>query len=257
MTSLPPAAPRTPESSAQPSTVMTRDEVVKTYSGRTAKYWGLEAPGVLTRLPVPDSGVALTFDFCGGTGGNAADHALIAVLRQQHVPATLFLNSRWVTANQALATELAADPLFELANHGTSHSPLSVSGRSAYGIPGTKNPGEVYDEIMANNARLTELTGKRPLLFRPGTAYLDEVSSEIVRSLGLIPVGFNINGDGGATFPAATVSREVTRARAGDIVIAHGNHPDGGTAAGMTSALAVMKNRGETFLHLPQVALAR
>ncbi|WP_240689645.1 polysaccharide deacetylase family protein [Arthrobacter sp. PAMC25564] len=237
---------------AQPRTVLTRDEVTKTYAAQAAKYWGLEAPGVLTRLPPAAAGVTLTFDFCGGANGNGADLAILAVLRQLHIPATLFLNSRWTTANQALAKDLAGDPLFELANHGTSHRPLSVTGRSAYGIPGTRNPGEVYDEIMTNDAVLTALTGQRPRFFRPGTAYLDEVSAQVVRSLDLIPVGFTINGDGGATFPAATVTREISRARAGDIVIAHGNHPAGGTSPGLVRALAVMKDRGETFVPLPR-----
>ena len=209
-------------------------------------------PGSLTRLPPRHAGVALTFDFCGGADGMAPTWPSLPSLRQQHIPATLFLNSRWITANQALAKHLAGDPLFELANHGTSHRPLSVTGRSAYGIPGTRNPGEVYDEIMDNDARLTELTGDRPRYFRPGTAYLDDVSAEIVRSLGLIPVGFTINGDAGATFPAATVTREISRARATDIVIAHGNHPAGGTSPGLKRALAIMKDRREIFLTLPR-----
>jgi peptidoglycan/xylan/chitin deacetylase (PgdA/CDA1 family) len=233
--------------------VLSRDQVTTLYAGHAAKYWGLEAPGVLTRLPPATAGVALTFDFCGGPHGSGADLALLAVLRQQDIPATLFLNSRWIAANRALAKELASDPLFELANHGTSHRPLSVKGRSAYGIAGTRNPGEVYDEIMSNEARLTDLTGLRSRFFRPGTAYLDEVSAKIVRSLGLIPVGFTINGDAGATFPAATVTREISRARAADIVIAHGNHPAGGTARGLRRALAVMKDRGESFVPLPRM----
>jgi peptidoglycan/xylan/chitin deacetylase (PgdA/CDA1 family) len=222
------------------------------YAGHAARYWGLEAPGVLTRLPPATDGVALTFDFCGGVNGSGADLALLSVLRQQHVPATLFLNSRWITANRALAKELADNPLFELANHGTYHRPLSITGRSAYGIRGTRNPAEVYDEIMTNEAHLTHLTGRRPRYFRPGTAYLDEVSAAIVRSLGLIPVGFSINGDAGATFPAATVTHEISRARAGDIIIAHGNHPGGGTAPGLAHALRIMKDHGQTFLPLPR-----
>ena len=118
----------------------------------------------------------------------------------------------------------------------------------------TGNPGEVYDEIMTNDDRLTELTGERPRYFRPGTAYMDDVSADIVRSLGLIPVGFTINGDAGATLPAATVTREIARARATDIVIAHGNHPTGGTAPGFSRALSLMKDRGETFLPLHQTS---
>ena len=80
---------------------------------------------------------------------------------------------------------------------------------------------------------------------------MDEVSAGIVRSLGLVPVGFSINGDAGATLPAATVTQEITRARATDSVIAHGNHPSGGTPPGLTRALALMKYRGEAFLPLP------
>ncbi|RKR30516.1 polysaccharide deacetylase family protein [Arthrobacter oryzae] len=251
-----PSAGLTAHTGAAPGPVPTRNQVTAMYAGRTTKYWGLEAPGVLTRLPPGTTGVALTFDFCGGVNGNGADLALLSVLRQQHVPATLFLSSRWITANPALAMNLAGDPLFELANHGTSHRPLSVTGRSAYGIRGTRNPAEVYDEIMTNDACLTQLTGRRSRYFRPGTAYLDDVSAAIVRSLGLIPVGFSINGDAGATFPAATVTREISLARAGDIVIAHGNHPGGGTAPGVEHALKVMKARGDTFLPLPRTTNA-
>ena len=237
---------------APPATMPTRADVTTAFAGHAPKYWGLEAPGVLSRLPATAPGVALTIDFCGGPNGTGADLALLALLRQQQVPATLFLNWRWITANPSLAKDLAADPLFEFANHGTTHRPLSVTGRSAYGITGTANPGEVYDEIMANDARLTELTGHRPRYFRPGTAYLDEVAADIVRSLGLVPVGFSVNGDGGATFPAPTVTREVSRAHTGDIVILHGNRPGGGTAAGLVRALAAMKDRGETFRPLPK-----
>lgn len=264
MTASPADAPPAPEPAAalpvghaaqpqpvQPQPVPTRDKITSTYAGRKANYWGTEAPGVLTRLPPGAAGVALTIDFCGGSSGNSADLALLTLLRQQHVPATLFLNSRWIAANQSLAKELAGDPLFELGNHGTSHAALSVSGKSAYGIPGTRNPGEVFDEIMTNDARLTELTGQRAHYFRPGTAHLDEVSAEIVRALGLVPTGFSINGDGGATFPAATVVNEVSRARSGDIVIIHGNHPSGGTTPGLVRSLGALRDSGQKFVALP------
>lgn len=239
----------TPNRPAAP--VPARTQIVDTYTKRQARYWGLEAPGVLTRLPSGSQGVALTFDFCGGAGGSGYDQALIDMLRQRHVPATLFLNSRWVTANPATARQLAADPLFEIANHGTSHKPLSTSGNTAYGIPGTRSAGEVYDEIMPNDQVLSGITGKRPRYFRPGTAYMDDVAVEILGTLGVKPAGFSINGDGGATYSAAVVAKEVGRARAGDIVICHGNHPNGGTAEGTKQAVDKLISAGTTFTHLP------
>ncbi|MHC6595049.1 polysaccharide deacetylase family protein [Arthrobacter sp. C152] len=243
----PDPGPQPPQASPAPS----RADITNTYGTRGVRYWGLEAPGVLTRLPAGAPGIALTFDFCGGPGGNGYDQALIDTLRQRHVPATLFLNSRWISANPATARQLAADPLFELANHGTSHKPLSTTGNTAYGIPGTRNAGEVYDEVMPNDAGLASLTGARPRYFRPGTAYMDDVAADILRALGVKAAGFSINGDGGATFPAAVVAREVGRARAGDVVICHGNHPGGGTADGVSQALDKLLAAGNSFLHLP------
>ncbi|UKA67477.1 polysaccharide deacetylase family protein [Arthrobacter sp. FW306-05-C] len=236
---------------ATPPPVPSRAQIVDTYGKHQPHYWGLEAPGVLTRLPPGPQGIALTFDFCGGSGGSGYDQALVDALRQRHVPATLFLNSRWVTANPATARQLAADPLFEVANHGTSHKPLSTTGNTAYGIPGTKNAGEVYDEIMPNDGVLAGITGKRPRYFRPGTAYMDDVAVDILGALGVKAAGFSINGDGGATFPAAVVAKEVGKARPGDVVICHGNHPNSGTAEGVKQAVDKLLAAGMSFTHLP------
>ena len=246
-----PEVAEAPQASREPADLPSREEITRAFNGIAAKYWGLEAPGVMTAIPAASAGIALTVDFCGGPDGNASDMALLTLLRQQHLPATLFLNARWIAANRALAKDLAADPLFELANHGTAHRPLSVSGKTAYGISGTKSPAEVYDEIVTNNAVLTELTGRRPRFFRAGTAYMDEVATQITKTLGYTPVGFSINGDAGATLSPQMVANEVSRAKASDIVIVHGNHPAGGTAQGLTRALAVMKTRGITFVPMP------
>jgi peptidoglycan/xylan/chitin deacetylase (PgdA/CDA1 family) len=197
--------------------------------------------------------IALTLDACGGPGGAGCDQQLLSTLRKLNVPATLFLNERWVQANPALTAELAADPLFELANHGFLHRPLSVSGKSAYGIAGTADIGQVYDEVMGNQAVLQDITGHLPGFFRPGTAYYDDVAAAIARRLGVIPVNFTINGDGGATFAASTVAAEVGKARNGDIVIAHLNRPGSGTAPGLAQALPRLLAQGASFAKLGTV----
>ena len=225
-----------------------KQQILAEFAGRRPKEWGLHIPGVVNNSP--SKHVALTFDACGGPGGTACDHALLKTLRRLHVPATLFINSRWLHANPSLAAELAADPLFELANHGTAHLPLSVSGKSAYGIAGTANAAAAYDELMGNQALLQELSGAAPKFFRPGTAFYDDVAVEMTRRLGMLPVNFTVNGDGGATYPAATVAAEVARAAAGDIVISHFNRPAAGTAEGYARALPGMLGRGVTFARL-------
>ena len=180
---------------------------------------------MLRVLPATRRVLALTFDACGGRGGSGYDQRLIDFLRRREVPATLFLNSRWIDANPAAFRRLAGEPLFEIANHGTRHRPLSVTGRSAYGITGTRNAGEVYEEVAGNQAKLTRLLGVPPRFFRSGTTYCDDIAARIVTDLGERVVSFSVNGDGGATFTPEEVRGTVTAAPDGSVVICHMNHP--------------------------------
>lgn len=207
-------------------------------------------PGVSTRLPTSDNVVAITLDACGGPLGSGYDARLIDLLRANSTPATLFLNSRWIRANRAVFGQLAVDPLFEIGNHGTRHVPLSVCGHSAYGIPGTRSVDEVYDEVTGNRDLLDRLLGKPPRLFRSGTAHYDEVAVHIVADLGEQAVGFEVNGDEGATLRPHQVEHAVLGVRPGSIVISHMNHPEGGTAAGWASVLPKLRDRGVRFVHV-------
>ncbi|MEV4775144.1 polysaccharide deacetylase family protein [Microbacterium sp. LWH12-1.2] len=225
------------------------------HHGVVPSAWGTHLPGVVSELvnPTDEHGaarVALTFDACGGSGGSNVDHALIDGLRAATVPATLFLNQRWVETHAELAAELAADPLFLLANHGTGHHPLSVTGAAAYGIPGTGSAAGAVDEVWSNHQVLTELVGHPPRYFRAGTAHYDDVAVRIVHELGEIPIGFTVNGDGGASYSASAVRHEFGRAAAGSIVLAHMNRPDGGTAAGALAAISDLRAHGVRFVHV-------
>jgi peptidoglycan/xylan/chitin deacetylase (PgdA/CDA1 family) len=237
--------------SARPTApAATRVQVVARYGHLRPHTWGFGGPGVVRDLPTSRRVIALTFDACGGPGGSGYDQALIGFLRRREVPATLFLNSRWIDANPAAFGRLAAEPLFEIANHGTRHLPLSVTGRSAYGIGGTRNAGQVYDEVATNQAKLRRLLGVPPRFFRAGTAYCDDVAARIVTAMGDRLVSFSVNGDGGATFTPGQVRSTVTGASGGSIVICHLNHPESGTAQGIAAAVPDLLASGYRFVRL-------
>ncbi|MEU6217852.1 polysaccharide deacetylase family protein [Streptomyces sp. NPDC047022] len=229
---------------------VTRAAVVARFGRDVPRTWGFDGPGVVHALPTGKREIALTFDACGGPGGSGYDQALIEFLRRRGIPATLFINSRWIDANPALFQRLAAEPLFEIANHGTRHRPLSVTGRSAYGIPGTRSAGEVYDEIAGNRAKLTRLLGAPPRYFRSGTAFCDDIAARIVTDLGERFVSFSVNGDGGATFTHAQVAATVASAPGGSVVLCHMNHPEGGTARGIAAAVPRLLATGHRFVRL-------
>ncbi|WP_422936463.1 polysaccharide deacetylase family protein [Sinomonas sp. P47F7] len=231
-----------------------RKAIEARFAGRAPHDWGLAIPGLVTKTMT--SAVALTFDACGGPGGTGLDKPLIDTLRKLHVPATLFLNSRWIQANQSLSAELAADPLFEIGNHGTAHVPLSVTGRSAYGIHGTGSIGAVLDELLGNAPGVHALAGSPVPWFRPGTAYYDDVAAAITSVVGLVPVNFAVNADAGATLPAPKVSSILGGVRPGDIVISHMNRPGSGTSGGYAEALPALLGKGIHFTTLSQSGLS-
>src|ERR1700761_2822141 len=250
-------APASPTAAATPSAVaLSRDEVVARYGGVGPPRrgggggGGFGGPGVVRGLGTTRRVIALTFDACGGPGGSGYDAALIAFLRRQEVPATLFLNSRWIDENPAVFRQLRREPLFELANHGTRHLPLSVTGRSAYGISGTRNAGEVYDEVAGNEVKLTRLLGAPPRFFRAGTAFSDDVAAQIVTAMGVRLVTFSVNGDGGATFTPEQVRSTVAAAPGGSLVLCHMNHPESGTARGIAAAVPQLAAAGYRFVRL-------
>jgi peptidoglycan/xylan/chitin deacetylase (PgdA/CDA1 family) len=217
--------------------VPSRSAVLTAYASQPSGAFGLEVKGIELGLPTSARGAALTFDACGGPNGEGYDDALVKVLRKHRAPATLFINQRWAAANPGLVRELTADPLFEIANHGTTHAPLASRGQAAYGIPGTAGIAAASDEIMDNQRYLADTFGIQPKFFRSGTAHMDELGAALCRDLGLVPMNFTVNLDAGATFRAASVAAQTRQLRAGDVGIGHFNRPASGTARGVAEAL--------------------
>lgn len=225
------------------------------YAGKTPKEWGEAVTGVKTRLATKDKVVALTLDACGGPKGKGIDAELIRFLEQEKIPATLFINARWIDANPELFLELARNPLFTIANHGFLHKPASVSVKSVYGISGTKDVGELVDEIELNARKIEKLTGERPVYYRSGTAYYDEIAVEIAERLGHQVIGFSVLGDAGATYSAEQVTAALLTSTPGSIVILHMNHPESGTGKGVMAAVPELRRRGFRFVRLPDYPL--
>ena len=231
---------------------ISRKSLIRRYSRKRPTAWGEDVPRVVARLPTSDRVVALTLDACGGRSGSGYDAELIQTLRHQRVPATLFVNARWIEANPREFRQLAADPLFEIANHGTEHRPLSVTGRSVYGIKGTSSVGQVVDEVAVNQRLITELTDAAPAFFRSGTAHYDDVAVRVVNDLGLQVVNFDVLGDAGATYSAVQVADAMLSCKPGSIILAHMNRPEGGTAEGIDAALPRLNRRGFRFVRLSE-----
>ncbi|RNC68342.1 MAG: polysaccharide deacetylase [Desulfuromonadales bacterium] len=233
-----------------------RERMVSRFAGRVPREWGETVTGVRTRIKnATDKVIALTFDACGSSSGKGFDASLVAFLEREQVPATLFMSGRWIEANPELFKRLAGTSLFEIANHGDRHRPASVVGRKAYGIDGTRDVGELVDEIELNARRIAATTGKRPGFYRSGTAHYDEVAVEVAAALDQQVAGFSVLGDAGATFSAEQVRKALLQAPPGAVALLHMNHPGSGTAAGVMAAIPELKRRGFRFVRLSELPL--
>lgn len=232
-----------------------KQQVTARFAGVTPTMWGERVPGVRTRLDTGEKVIALTLDACGSAKGKGVDTRLVEFLVREQIPATLFINGRWIDANPELFRKLAANPLFEIANHGIRHKPASVTGRSVYGIAGTRNVAEVVDEIELNARKIEAITGVRPKLYRSGTAYYDEIAVQIAHELGHEVAGYSLLGDAGATWNAAQVKAALLKAAPGDIALLHMNHPEAGTGAGIMAAVPELKKRGFRFVRMSEYLL--
>ena len=238
-----------------PSLENLKQQLSDRFSDRKAIYWGENVPGVRTRLATKEKVLALTLDACGSAKGNGVDARLMNFLALEKIPATLFINARWIDANPELFRSLATNPLFEIANHGMWHKPASTSGRSIYGIVGTKDTKELVGEVELNARKIETITGKRPRLYRSGTAFYDEVAVEIATLLGHQVAGFSILGDAGATFSATQVTAALLKAVPGDIALLHMNHPESGAGAGIMAAVPELKRLGFRFVRMSDYPL--
>lgn len=232
-----------------------KNKIIKKFCKLQPTLWGMNIPGVKTKLDTNDNVIALTFDACGNPGSFGYDEELINFLIQENIPATLFLNGRWIDANPHIVKQLVSNPLFEIGNHGLEHKPCSVNGNSAYGIKGTQNIDELVDEIELNSEKLKRLMGKKPRYFRSGTAHYDDISVKIITYLGYEIINFTINGDYGATAKKEVVKRNIVSAPNGAIILLHMNHPERETAEGVIMAIPELKNRGIKFVKLSDYPL--
>ena len=234
-----------------------RSKCESVYQKQIPTSWGDRLAGIITHFEPGGKVIALTFDACGsGKKDGGYDAELIAYLKREKVPATLFISGLWADKHPEIVKALAADPLFNIENHGLHHRPCSVNGRSAYHIRGTKDPGEVVDEVELNTRKLVELTGVKPHLFRSATAMYDNVALKIVEELGYTAVGYNLLGDAGATYTASQVKAALLRANPGDIVLFHMNHPEGETCEGIKEAIPALKKQGFSFEVLSKLSLS-
>ena len=97
---------------------------------------------------------------------------------------------------------------------------------------------------------VAEATGRRPAWFRGAGAIYSPAALGLIGRLGFRVAGFSLNGDEGATLPAAAAAERIGAARAGEVVIAHINQPHRGSGMGVAEGVLALRRQGVRFVRL-------
>jgi peptidoglycan/xylan/chitin deacetylase (PgdA/CDA1 family) len=195
----------------------------------------------IRRVETAQPTVALTFDACATrTHASGFDRAVYQVLKQEAVPATIFVSGRWVEVHGPEMTELAADPLIAFGDHSFDHPHMNR-------IPKARMAQQI-DQTEAALARY----GKRSVAFRPPFGEWNSRLVEVAKQKGLPTVTWDVvSGDPSAHTTAPRLVRNVLdRTRAGSIVIFHINGRGRKTAEALPEILRSLRDRGLRFVFL-------
>ena len=201
--------------------------------------------------------VALTFDadmtfkmfneLKSGMIASWYNQKVIATLREERVPATLFLAGLWIERYPAVTQDLSADSLFEIGNHSYSHPGFRSP---CYGLGSVRKSNQAI-EVQRADALLKKYTTSYQKYFRfPGLCF-GAGDVETIEAQGYTVIGGDVyGGDGFEKSPARIVSNILTHVRPGSIVILHlhggPNAPE--TANALPDVIRKLRLRGYTFV---------
>jgi len=234
-----------------------RSKIVSEFGHTSAGRWGEFVNGVDELLLTNKKVIAFTFDACGGKNGSEYDNELIDFLQGEKIPATLFVSGRWIDSHFSVFLNLSRDSLFEIENHGLNHRPCSTEGKMIYGIKGTSDIGDAFNEVEANARKIEAITGHRPRFYRSATAYMDEACAAMAARIGITPVSYKVlSGDAVPFTPVAVIEDNVVKNIVpGAIIIMHFNHPDWNTKEAMEKIVPRLRHMGYTFVLLKEFKL--
>lgn len=174
--------------------------------------------------------VALTFDadmtsgmvdmLHSGSVVSYYDDKLIAVLRRNKVPATLFLSGLWVEQYPNVTKELASDPLFEIGSHSFAHQAYSYP---CYYLEELVADRKIED-IGSSQMIIEKYTGQKVKLFRfPGGCF-SQTDLQLVSMAGMKTVAWDTVADDGFNPDENIIAGKVlSRAKNGSIIVMHMN----------------------------------
>jgi len=195
----------------------------------------------ISRVRTDEPEVALTFDACATLKGTYGfDREIFNILKNEQLPATIFVSGRWVDTHPEAMTDLVGDPLIEFGDHSYDHPHMA-----------RLSPVQVAREIDLTEAALGHY-GRHSVAFRPPFGDWSRRLIEIVGERRIPTVTWDVvSGDPSAKATAAgMIETVVRRARPGSIIIFHINGRGWKTHEALPTIVHSLRERGFRFVQL-------
>ncbi len=202
--------------------------------------------------------VALTFDMCElATVTTGCDMDVLNFLREEKIPATLFMGGKWMRTHARRVLQIMNEPLFEIGNHAWTHGNcalLSSSGLRAQ-VLWTQAQYELLREEVLRQAEMRGMPVPNiapvPTLFRLPYGRCTPAALKTLSSLGMRVILWDVVaevGDNSKPMQAKKSARWVVdQVRQGSILLFHANRVPRGTAQLLREVVTLLQAQGYRF----------
>lgn len=187
--------------------------------------------------------VVLTLDACSG----APHVALMEFLVAQRIDCSIF-----VTGSYAATSPQSVARFFELGwdvlNHGEQHHVAIASPGRLWNVPCTGSIEGLRREVENGASQLAAFREHSPRIYRGATAMYDARTLAWLDANNWIIGGWSVAADAGGSSNKSLVQKVVREVRAGDVLLAHINHPERDNGVYVMETLQALQAKGISFM---------
>ncbi|MFS0840723.1 polysaccharide deacetylase family sporulation protein PdaB [Paenibacillus sp. 1P03SA] len=197
-------------------------------------------PAAIYNVKTEKKQIALTFDISWGETRTAP---ILDVLEQKGVKnATFFLSSPWSKSHPDIVNRIVKNG-YEIGSHGHKHVNYSSLGDE-----------EIRKQIQTADGVLKELTGKSPNLIRMPNGDFDKRVLGIADQLGYKVIQWDTDSlDWKNPGVETIISRVVSKAHPGDIVLLHASDSSKQTHEALPAIIDQLKSKGYEFVTVSEL----
>lgn len=159
------------------------------------------------RVDTDDKKIAITFDVAWGTE-NIDD--IVEILEKHNIKATFFLVGSWIDDNKEIV-KMLNEKGYEIGNHSNTHPNMN-----------NLSDEEIMNEIEITSEKISNITGKETILFRPPFGEVNDEVMGVCKALDYTVIKWDVDSlDWKDIGPVHIIDRVSKNVQPGSIVLFH------------------------------------